>query len=167
MAPMRGVAGVIVTFGDAAYTDKGTYVPSKASLTTADAAGFYNLTIPAVGRYDVWVDARIIGSAEVTFPSYRGDLLVPSRTCVSRYGTVADGESRRPIANVAVSLGGQTVNSDAEGWYRIDLGCPANGFVGFNTTFIYFSHPDYADKSQVAGRGVSGVIRLDMTLQHR
>jgi hypothetical protein len=110
-----------------------------------------------------------MGRIRVTGPTYRADFLVRPGTCVSRYGTLADARTLRPIAGatVSLSLGGGSVISETDGWYRIDLGCPTSGQVGFNTTVIYVSHPNYVDQSQVVGRGVAGVTRLDFELQAR
>ncbi len=159
-----GVSGTTVTFGQPLYTN-GTFVPSNARVAVSDANGLYNLRLPGLDRYTVWIDDRQIGSAQVASAAYRGDLLVRSGGCVSRYGTVADAVSGWPISNVSVMLAGRTVATDDDGWYRIDLGCPANGLYGFNTTFIYFSHPRYAGASMVVGRGVYGVFRMDITLR--
>jgi hypothetical protein len=158
-----GVARATVTFGYPVYTNTGRFVPGNPHVAVADANGLYNLRLPS-DQYTVWVNDRQIGSAVVT-PSYLGDLFVQPGLCVSRYGTVSDAVNGRPIANVTVSLAAQKVTTDENGWYRIDLGCFPNGQYGFNTTFIYFSHPRYADASAVVGRGVAGVIRLDTTLR--
>ena len=76
----------------------------------------------------------------------RGDFLVRPGNCVARYGTVADGLTLLPITGATVALLGSsnvTDSTDSTGWYRIDLGCPSNGLVGFNTTVVTVSHPDY------------------------
>jgi hypothetical protein len=70
-------------------------------------------------------------------------------------------------AAVSITLSTATAMSGPDGWYRIDLGCPANGQFGFNTTFLSIKHPGYADFSRIIGRGVSGVLRLDCELQRR
>jgi len=54
-----------------------------------------------------------------------------------------------------------------DGWYQIDLGCPASGMFGFNTTFFYVSHPGYTDHSEIAGKGIIGVARHDLGLGQR
>ena len=136
------------------------------SQTTTDAGGSFSVTVPP-GAYFAAVNGVFSGSINVTSGGARGDLLARWGTCVARYGVVADAETRQPLAGVRVQLVGQTATTDADGWYRIDLGCPANGLVGFNTTFISFSHPDYPNTCQVAGRGVFGVARLDLFLGRR
>jgi hypothetical protein len=78
---------------------------------------------------------------------------------------VADGLTLRPVAGATVSLGTTRVVTADDGWYRIDLGCPTSGIIGFNTTFMYVSHPSYPQQSEVVGRGVAGVERRDVWLQ--
>jgi SAM-dependent methyltransferase len=117
--------------------------------------------------------AVLVGTGRVKGSTYHGDLLIDSGTCVSRYGTLADARTLRPVAGATVSVGsgtavtlGTTV-SGPNGWYRVDLGCPTNGLIGFNTTFLYVAHPNYASRDQVVGRGVHGVRRLDLDLERR
>ena len=151
-ATNTGVSGATVAFGEV--------------TTMTEGGGSYTLAVPAIGLYEPLVDGDWMGSTRVTL-TYRGDLLVRAGTCVSRYGTLTDAGTLRPIAGATVTLSGQIAVSGSDGWYRIDLGCPANGLVGFNTTEIVVSHPNYMDQSYPAGRGVSGVWRLDLELQRR
>jgi hypothetical protein len=153
-----GVSGATVAFGDV--------------TTVTDAGGLYTVVLPAIGRYDPRVDGAWIGDRiYVTGPTYRGDFLVRGGMCVSRYGTIADAGTLRPIVVATVRFAGPGLSDSAvsglDGWYRIDLGCPANGIVGFNTTLVVASHPNYIDESQVVGRGVGSVGRLDLELQRR
>src|SRR5262249_16173168 len=158
-----GVAAATVTFGHPVYTNTGRFVPGNPHVAVADAGGQYSLRLPS-DNYTVWVNDGPIGSAVGT-PSYRGDLLVQPGLCVSRYGTVTDVVNGWPIVNATVWLAGRRVETDQDGWYRIDLGCVPNGLYGFNTTFIYFSHPHYADASLVVGRGVFSVFRMGVALR--
>jgi hypothetical protein len=73
----------------------------------------------------------------------------------------------KPIAGVSVSLGGAPATTGADGWYRIDLGCPTCGLAGFNTTFLSVTRSGYTPVDQVQGRGVSGVRRADVALEPR
>ena len=100
----------------------------------------------------------------MTDAGYRGDLFVHLGTCVARYGIVADGLTLRPVAGARVSLLGSSVITAIDGWYRIDFGCPTDGWVGFNTTFMNVTHPDYLDGSEITGRGVYSAERLDVWL---
>jgi hypothetical protein len=154
-----GVPGATVAFGDV--------------TAVTDAGGSYTLVVQRIGRYDdALVDGALIGQrVDVTGSAYRGDFLVRGGMCVSRYGTIADAGTLRPIVGATVRFNGPGLSDSAvsgsDGWYRIDLGCPANGLVGFNTTEVVVSHPNYMDQSYPAGRGVSGVWRLDLELQRR
>ena len=64
-------------------------------------------------------------------------------------------------------LFGETTTSEPDGWYRIDLGCPPTGTIGFNTTFMSVTHPDFAPRQQVVGRGIGGLSRIDIDLERR
>lgn len=147
-----GVSGVAVRFGE--------------TQAITDAGGAYVMSV-LIGQHTVYVDGTPIGSARVNGPFYRGDLLIRGGNCVSRYGTLADARTRRPVSGATVSLAGKSTRSAPDGWYRIDLGCPQNGLVGFNTTFMTVEHPSYAARSQVVGRGVFGVVRIDLDLEPR
>jgi hypothetical protein len=148
-----GVPGISVQFGDAA--------------TMSDGSGKYAVTLPAIGMYQPFVDGAPAGSSFVVSNNYRGDFLVRTGTCVARYGTITDRAWHRPLRGATVSLAQTTAITGTDGWYRIDLGCPASGLIGFNTTFISVTHPDYVDASQGVGRGISGVRRLDIRMQPR
>jgi hypothetical protein len=147
------VPGVTVAFGDA------------TGMT--NAAGLYSIPLASTGTYYPKVDGVAVGISRFPGASYRGDLFVHTGTCVSRYGTIADMGGHRPIAGATVSLLGKKTLTGTDGWYRLDFDCPADAWVGFNTTFLYVSHPDYAEASQVVGRGVSQVSRLDVEMQRK
>jgi len=125
--------------------------------------GAYALAIRP-GSYLATVNGVFAGLFHVTTGRSRGDFLARQGTCVSRYGVVADAQSRQPIAGVRVELSGQTTTTDQDGWYRVDFGCPANGLFGFNTTIIFFSRPGYDRACAPAGRGVFGAERFDFFL---
>ena len=150
-----GVAGATVAFGE------------LTSMT--DAIGSYTFASLSSGRYEPRVDGVWMGISRVTGPNYRGDLLVRPGTCVSRYGTLADARTRTPVGGATVRFVGPGLNdstvSGSDGWYRIDLGCPANGHVGINTTELAVSHTNYVNQSQPVGRGVGGATRLDFDLE--
>jgi hypothetical protein len=154
-----GVPGAAVQF-------RGDAVAGETHATT-DASGHYVLSLPAAGTFTVLVDGQYVGFARVTGSRYRGDLLIRGGTCISRYGTLADARTLRPVGGATVSVVGETTISDPDGWYRIDLGCPSTGTIGFNTTFMSVTHPNYVTRQQVVGRGVSGVSRIDLDLERR
>jgi len=147
-----GVAGARVSFGD------------KSAITGSD--GSYVLDTPH-GLYEPRIDDARAGVARVTGESYRGDFFVRTGTCVGRYGTISDRGTSQPIAGATVSLGGQNVTTGKDGWYRIDFTCPETGVVGFNTTFMNVSHPDYANTFTPIGRGVAGYTRIDLEMDRK
>jgi hypothetical protein len=161
-ATNAGIAGASVAFGNF-ESGSGRLVAAAATIT--DAAGSYTLSTPAPGSYLVQVDGVFAGTARIAGIGYRGDLLAHPGACVSRYGTIMDGLTQRPIAGATISLSGKSVVTGADGWYRIDLGC--TGPIGFNTTFMYVSAAGYLDQPQVVGRGVAGVDRRDVWLYRR
>jgi hypothetical protein len=148
-----GVGGITVAFAD--------------SSTVTDTDGSYSIPMPSIGTYYPTVDGQRVGTAHVTGASYRGDFLVRAGTCVARYGTVSDPATHKPVSGAMLSLGGKMTGSGVDGWYRLDYGCPAEGWVGFNTIFMSVSHPDYGDSSVIVGRGIAGVARLDIEMQKK
>ena len=150
-ATNAGVGGVTVAFGDG------------SAVTNAD--GTYSISLASIGTYYPTIDAQRVGTSHVTSASYRGDFLVRPGTCVARYGTVSDPVTHTAVSGAMVSLGGKMTGSGVDGWYRLDYGCPSEGWVGFNTILMYASHPDYGDTSVIVGRGIAGVARLDIQMQ--
>jgi carboxypeptidase family protein len=165
-----GVSGRVIDFSSGVGVSGASVVFGETTAMT-DANGKYTIDHLASGQYEPRVDGAWMGQSRVTGPGYRGDLLVRPGTCVSRYGTLADARTRRPVAGAIVGFVGPGLNartvSGLDGWYRIDLGCPANGLVGFNTTALSVSHPNYVDPFQPVGRGVGGATRLDLDLEPR
>ena len=153
-----GISGVVVQFAAESQV--------ADIRATTDASGSYVMSVPIFGPLTVSVDGVFVGTGRVTGPTYRGDLLIDSGTCISRYGTLADARTLRPVAGATVTVGGGTTISGADGWYRIDLGCPTMNLPG-NTTFVYVTHPNYTPRQQVVGRGVQGVRRVDLDLERR
>jgi len=154
-----GVSGTVVQFVAASHV-------AVANAVT-DANGFYVVSVPTVDSFSVSVDNAHVGTVRVTWSAFRGDVLVNGGACVSRYGRLTDARTLRPVSGGTVSVGGGTTVSGPDGWYRVDLGCPATGKIGFNTTFLYVTHPDYAPRQWVVGRGVQGVERLDLALERQ
>jgi len=148
----NSVPGATVAFGDV--------------TAMTDSSGSYSLTLPATGQFEPLVDGAWMGISRLTAPTYRGDFLVHGTGCVARYGIVSDVTTHHAIAGAVVALAG-TTTTDADGWYRMDFGCPANGLFGFNTIGMTVSHPLYTDASQPVGRGIFGVSRLDVEMRRR
>lgn len=138
---------------------------SEDRRATTDASGAYVMPMPSIGVFTLVVDSRDAGRVRLTGSDYRGDLVIDSGPCISRYGTLADARTLKPIAGATVRLAGKTATSGPDGWYRIDLGCPSTGTLGFNTTILYVEHPNYMPRSMVVGRGVQRVHRLDLDLE--
>jgi hypothetical protein len=165
-----GVSGQVIDFASGFGVSGASVVFGERTAMT-DANGRYTIDYLASGQYEPRVDGVWMGQSRVTGPGYRGDLLVRPGTCVSRYGTLADGSTHRRVAGAIVGFVGPGLNastiSGPDGWYRIDLGCPANGLVGFNTTMLSVSHRNYVDPFQPVGRGVGGAARLDLDLEPR
>jgi len=134
--------------------------------TTSDANGSYSLTVLGTGVYATAVDGRTVGSAYVNGSAFRGDLFVDRGTCIARYGMVIDSKSLKPIRNATI-LFGTRPTTDVDGWYRLDLGCPITLPPPGGTTIMVVSHPDYLGTQVGLGRGVFGVFRLDVPLDHR
>ena len=136
------------------------------SETTTSADGQYVLTVPRTGFYTVRVGGVFAGVARINGRAYRGDVFISRGTCISRYGLVIDGRTLQPVGGATVALTGRTTTTGADGWYRIDLGCPEVLQPG-GTTEIAVAHPDYERRTQVVGRGVYDVLRLDLDLERR
>jgi hypothetical protein len=158
------VAGAVVRF---------TFdVTQQQYHATTNISGSYELPGAPLGRHTVMVNEEPVGLTEVTGTSYRGDLFVNWGTCVAKYGAVVDARSLRPVAGATVSIGIGTpglgsATTGPDGWYRIDMGCPASGCVAFNTTLLHVTHPNYAPGDTVVGRGVCRVGRRDVKMTPR
>ena len=154
-ASQSGLPGVTVGFG--------RNFPDVLFQTTTDASGAYTLDLPA-GELIAIVDGVFAGTLAVHVggPAFRGDLFGNVGNCVSRYGSVIDGDTFRPVAGATVSLGGQTAVTGPDGWYRLDFGC--TGYLDFGTTFIYVTHPGHQNFQRVVGRGIGGASRIDALL---
>ena len=138
-------------------------------MATTDANGMYTVTLPAVippPAYEVTADGVYIGYLR-PIGRARGDLLVDHAGCVARYGVISDVDSGTPLAGATVALRTKTTVTGADGWYRLDLGCPDPDALDFGTTFIYVTRANYADASAVAGRGVQHVVRDDIQIRRK
>jgi len=156
------IAGAVVRLGTDPF--------AGGAETVTDATGRYALPQPAHTGifYYFAVNNSPAGRGYPAGATYRGDLLLETGTCVSRYGVVIDARTVRPIAGAAVGYPGNTLaTTSSDGWYRIDWGCPSSGTIGFNTAFLYASHPSYTMQQQVLGRGIQHVQRLDFLLERK
>ena len=147
----------------------GARVTIGSETATTDASGRYSLSIEP-GSHGVLVDEESVALVTPTNRTYRGDFFGHLSGCVARYGTIVDKQTRQPVAGAVVSAGAATAataTTDHTGWFRLSLGCPGSACVGFNTTFLTVTHPNYANASFVAGRGICFVSRVDYELDPR
>jgi hypothetical protein len=162
------VPGAVVRFA----VDPFARTPGVFVESTTDPTGRYVLTVPRTGQFTVFIDGADAGATLVNGRAYRGDLLRQSGRCVSRYGVVIDANTLRPVRGATLTLvGSSTYNgraaaTGADGWYRLDLGCP-DAILPGGSTFLRATHPDYQDHSLGVGRGVGGLARLDIDLTRR
>jgi hypothetical protein len=154
-----GVPGAVIEFA--------ARFQSGGGRASSGVTGLYVMSLPGPGFYDITADGARVGWTLVNETGYRGDVLVRGGPCVSRYGSLFDAGTLLPVAGATVAIFEDTTLSGADGWYRLDLGCPAEGTIGFNTTFMSVTHPSYAPLQQVVGRGVRGVERIDLELERR
>ena len=165
---MRGIQGRLTDFATGAPMGGVTLsfgVDALDLRTTTDGSGTFAIDVPA-GRVSAAIDGQVLADLAVRVggPAFRGDLLGNGGTCDSRYGVVTDAQSFQPVAGATVSLGGRSVVTGADGWYRIDLGCVYDPFNNSSTTFMRIAHPAYREFSRVLGRGIHGVSRIDAEL---
>jgi hypothetical protein len=151
-----GISGAVVRF-------VGEERPIVVEAIT-DRNGSYTMTLPIAGFFSLWVAGARVGAGHVTSSAYRGDLFVNDAACIARYGTLADARTLRPIAGATVHLAGNEAVSGLDGWYRLDFGCPSTRQSG-NTTYMAITHPNYARRDVVVGRGVQEVDRVDVDLE--
>jgi hypothetical protein len=138
-------------------------------MATTDANGMYAVTLPNVippPAYDVTADGVYIGFVR-PIGRARGDLMVDHASCVARYGVISDIDTGTPLAGATVALRTKTMVTGADGWYRLDLGCPDLGALDFGTTFIDVTRANYADTTASAGRGVHNVVRNDIQMRRK
>src|SRR5262245_15491534 len=138
--------------------------------TVTDANGTYSfpMTGPLSGLYFYSLDNKTVGWGLPRGSEYRGDLMLNTNVnCVARYGVTIDRNTSQPIEGARISssaFGSVAVMTQRDGWYLIYWGCPDSGTIGFNTTFLYASHPNYVNYEQVIGRGIQGMERVDFLL---
>lgn len=144
----------------------GTQISGGTEVVT-DVTGRYSMPQPPHSgqSYYFTVNDTLVGRGYPVGADYRGDLLVNPGTCVARYGVVIDARTLQPLAEVSLAIFTNTLaTTGTDGWYRVDWGCPASGWVGFNTTFLRASHPNYFSRDELLGRGIGGAQRLDFIL---
>lgn len=160
----KPIAGAVV-----AFSTSGGASPSGASAVT-DATGQYTLPEPqGAGRFIFYVDGRNVGAGYPRGANNRaGDVAVDRGLCVTRYGMVLDRTTYLPIVNAQIiNLSNRLLaTTDRDGWFQFDFGCGVAS-LGFNTTWVTATHPDYNPQSFSGGRGWSGVSRDDVLLTRK
>jgi hypothetical protein len=154
------VPAATVSFGDLLSP---AVLPADPRSVTG-GSGAYQLSLMP-GRYHVWVDGAYRGEAWVRNGVNHTDLLVHDGGCATRYGTIADAGTGRPIAGAAVSLLGVNATTGADGTYRLDFGC--RGYFAFTGTIgMSVSRVGYQTGSVPMGRGENFVnaLRQDLDL---
>lgn len=145
-----------------------------AVQSVSDASGRYEVVLPIADYFTFEIPGtgvlvRQFGFLRVPGKRLETDLLMNSGSCVARYGIVFDAVTRAPIAGAQVSRFSAAI-TDAEGRYRIDLGCEPRDHThwGTGTTTISAQHPAYQFQWSIDGRrehtGSSGVGRRDFAL---
>jgi len=162
----QGFAGVVMRW--LPNTPGGPQFSSLQSVS--DASGGFGVDLPIAARYAFQVEDVSHASGLVIVPGKQLEttLLVNGGPCAARYGTVIDSVTRQPIAGARVTRAG-TAETDANGYYRIDIGCVPHGNWGIGTTTISVQHPAYQGASELDGRreatSFSGIRRVDFALQ--
>lgn len=168
-----GVANVQMRFSG--LSDTPSITPPVTIAATADASGRFSAMLPAADYYVVNFEPNGYASSglvRVPMKHLDTELIVNPRTCAMRYGTVIDAITRRPIAGATVQRAG-TATTDANGNYRIEIGCEPKGyeFWGIGTTTISANHPAYLGDFEFDGRregtSSSGIRRVDFALTPR
>ena len=138
-----------------------------------DANGQYALPEPPVrpntSPYFLFVNNKAEGRVYLHGANNRaGDVAVNNGPCVTRYGMVLDNQTYLPIVDARIlNLSNRVIaTTDRDGWYQFDFGC-STAMVGFNTTWVIATHPDYNSQNFSGGRGWFGVFRDDVLLTRR
>jgi len=168
----QGVAGATVTW----RAVSGNHLNFKTDVvTTSDSAGQFTVNLPvteglSVADRIVFESPLSSGVIRVPVKHLETDLLVNGGPCAARYGYVRDAITGHPIGGARVLRAGSAM-TDANGYYRIDIGCTPYGYErwGIGTTTISASHPAYQSTYDLDGRSentsFSGIRRVDFGLQ--
>ena len=168
----RSVAGTTVMW----RAPSGSQLDFSSINSVSDASGHFEVDLPVKDGYTPLTDVVVFesplssGAVRIPVKHFETDVLVNGGPCAARYGYVFDSITRQPIAGARVQRAG-TATTDANGYYRIDIGCePHDAFYwGIGTTTISVSHPAYTGTFALDGRreptSFSGIRRVDFALQ--
>jgi hypothetical protein len=159
LSPMWSVSGRVVDFiskaglPGAQITFSASAIPLPYSAS-ADSGGMYEMVFQNAGMYRVNVSGVSSFAQMVYVPaarSYTTDLLVGPSDCPVMYGRVFDGRTSKVVSGARVSFVDTVAMSQADGSYRVSLGCRSGGY-GTGTLGIFISHPDYVNQSYLGTR---------------
>lgn len=162
------VQGTVVDF-QTTRPIAGATVSFSSGTTVTDSNGRYSLPSSSMNSADTFMVNNVFAGRG--FPrgtnNRAGDLAVHEGPCVTRYGMVVDGGTFLPVVGATIlDLSNRVIaTTDRNGWYQVDKGC--SGPVGFNTTWLIATHPDYNQAQFASGRGFSGLFREDVKLTRR
>jgi hypothetical protein len=169
----QGVSGLTINWST---PNPGSHLVAQSLTSTSDATGRYEVIVPITDGFTPLADTLLaqipqaLAGVRIPGKSLETDLLANSGPCAGRYGYVYDAVTRLPVAGAQVRRAG-TATTDANGYYRIDIGCEPKDYTywGIGTTIIEASHPAYAGAFEFDGRregtSYSGLRRVDFALQ--
>ena len=155
-ATSAAMAGVTLSFG--------IDVVAVNLRTTTDASRTFPVNVPARRGYAA-IDGNVAGLAvHVGGPAYMTICWATAGPAFPDWGR-SDAVSFRPVGGATVALGGRSMVTGPDEWYRIDLGCvstirstiPAPPSCASRT-------PPIRQFSPALGRGIHRVHRLDAGL---
>jgi hypothetical protein len=167
-ATHSGVAGASIDF----YISG---IPVIATSVVTDATGSYSVTLSRGVRYNPRINGPDVDSNRGTIiplaKENEEDYLINGGTCIVIYGTVRDATSGEPLSGASVVFRSPPVLTGADGFYRIDLGCPSPGmpWQGTGTTFMTVTRAGYVNVTPFGTRAefIPGVRtqRIDIAMQ--
>jgi hypothetical protein len=167
-ATNAGVPGAAIDFYSAG-------LPIVATSVVADGAGRYSVSLLRGVRYNPRINGPDVDSNRgLLVPVAKeteADYLINGGPCIVFYGTVRDANTGAPLSGATVVFQSPAVQTGADGFYRIDLGCPspAMPWQRTGTTFMTVSRAGYVSASPYGTRAeflpAAHTQRIDVALQ--